>query len=214
MVFANNEPVGGHLWYLMAYVYALVILALLARKGKSKWLKHIAVTGLALYFVFDIWHIYYDVPKYLSLVYCFRNFFFTAIPMIYIGATMVKRRHVNPKTIATSIVIFSICALVEMNCFHVNHIADVYFFTIPLSVSLLSLFVNCKITKPNILTKWGERYSLYIYILHPIIIKLLTNEFGKDTCFVGVMAFVLTLLVSVVYVTIKDKVKYISNLDT
>lgn len=107
--------------------------------------------------------------------------------------------------------LFSICAWVEMNSFHVNHIADVYFFTIPLSFFLFSLFVNCKIRKPNILTKCGEKYSLYIYILHPIIIKLLTNEFGRDTYFVGMMSFMLTLLVSVLYAVFKNKIKSIAN---
>lgn len=207
MVFANNEPLSGHLWYLMAYAYALLIIAILAQKGKIQWLKHMAIVGLALYFLFDIWHIYYNVPKYLTLVYCFRNFFFTAIPMMFIGANMSGA--FRTKTIVGWLIVFSICALVEMNSFHVNHIADVYFFTIPLSFSLFFLFVNCKIRKPNMLTKCGERYSLYIYILHPIIIKLLTNKFGGDTYFVGVAAFVLTLIISALFVASKNKVKSI-----
>lgn len=61
------------------------------------------------------------------------------------------------------------------------------------------------------LTKCGEKYSLYVYILHPIIIKLLTNEFGRDTYFVGVVAFVLTLLFSALFVVSKNKVKSIAN---
>lgn len=210
MVFANNEPLSGHLWYLMAYAYALLIIAILAKKGKIQRLKHMAIVGLALYFLSDIWHIYYNVPKYLTLVYCFRNFFFTAIPMMFIGAKYVRGlSELRTKAIVGWLIVFSICALVEMNSFHVNHIADVYFFTIPLSFSLLFLFVNCKIRKPNMLTKYGERYSLYIYILHPIIIKLLTNEFGGDTYFVGVAAFVLTLIISALFVASKNKVKSI-----
>lgn len=211
MVFANNEPLSGHLWYLMAYAYALLIIAILAQKGKIQWLKYMAIIGLVLYFLFDIWHIYYNIPKYLTLVYCFRNFFFTAIPMMFIGTIGIEVDSARFKTIVTLLIVFSICALIEMNSFHVNHIADVYFFTIPLSFSLFFLFANCKIRKPNMLTKCGERYSLYIYILHPIIIKLLTNEFGGDTYFVGIVAFVLTLLVSVLFVASKNKVKSIAN---
>lgn len=212
MVFANNEPLSGHLWYLMAYAYALVIIAILALKDKLHWLKYLAVTSLVLYFLFDIWHIYYDVPKYLTLVYCFRNFFFTAIPMMFIGGGVTKKKgSLRIWAIILLIIIFCFCALVEMNCFHVNHIADVYFFTIPLSFSLFLLFVNCELKKPNILTLCGEKYSLYIYILHPIVIKLLTNEFGQDTYFVGVVAFVVSLLVSILFVASKDKVKTIAN---
>ena len=209
MVFANNEPLSGHLWYLMAYAYALITIAIFALKSKIQYLKHIAIIGLVLYFLFDIWHIYCNIPKYLTLVYCFRNFFFTAIPMMFIGTIVSDRSSVRIRTITAWLIFFSICAWVEMNCFHVNHIADMYFFTIPLSFSLFFLFVNCKIRKPNILTKCGEKYSLYIYILHPIIIKLLTNEFGRDTYFVGMVAFILTLLVSVLYVVFKNKIKSI-----
>lgn len=211
MVFANNEPLSGHLWYLMAYAYALIIIAILAQKDKNQWLKYMAIIGLALYFLFDIWHIYYNVPKYLTLVYCFRNFFFTAIPMIFIGKVTKKRESLRIWVIILLVIIFGFCALVEMNCFHVNHIADVYFFTIPLSFSLFLLFVNCELKKTNILVLCGEKYSLYIYILHPIIIKLLTNEFGRNTYFVGVVAFVISLLVSVLFVASKDKVKTIVN---
>lgn len=145
MVFANNEPLSGHLWYLMAYAYALTIIAILAQKSKIQWLKYIAIFGLVLYFLFDIWHIYYNIPQYLTLVYCFRNFFFTAIPMMYIGTIMSKWNSARTKTIVTLLIALSICALVEMNIFHVNHIADVYFFTIPLSFLMFFSFVNCKI---------------------------------------------------------------------
>lgn len=211
MVFVNNEPLSGHLWYLMAYAYALIVIAILCLKGKIQYLKYIAIIGFILYFLFDIWHIYCDIPKYLTLVYCFRNFFFTAIPMMFIGVITSKWNFRRICIIVVSFIFFSICALVEMNSFHVNHIADVYFFTIPLSLSLFFLFVNCKIRKSNILTKCGERYSLYIYILHPIIIKLLTNEFGRDTYFVGIVSFILTLLFSVLFVAFKNKIESIVN---
>ncbi|WP_161283382.1 acyltransferase family protein, partial [Blautia wexlerae] len=100
MVFANNEPLSGHLWYLMAYAYALIVIAIFTLKGKMQYLKYIAIIGLVLYFLFDIWHIYCNVPKYLTLVYCFRNFFFTAIPMMFIGSTVVDRNSIRTKTIA------------------------------------------------------------------------------------------------------------------
>lgn len=106
MVFANNEPLSGHLWYLMAYAYALIVIAIFTLKGKMQYLKYIAIIGLVLYFLFDIWHIYCNVPKYLTLVYCFRNFFFTAIPMMFIGSTVVDRNSIRTKTIAVWLIFF------------------------------------------------------------------------------------------------------------
>mgnify|MGYP006957104114 FL=1 len=40
---------------------------------------------------------------------------------------------------------------------------------------------------------------------------MLTNEFGRDTYFVGMMSFMLTLLVSVLYAVFKNKIKSIAN---
>lgn len=205
LVFANNEPVAGHLWYLMAYAYALLIITLLARNGNTQGLKRLAVVSLTLYFVFDIWHIYCNVPKYLTLVYCFRNFFFTAIPMIFIGTLISRCDSLKPRAIIALIVISSMGALVEMNIFYVNHIADVYFFTIPLSCLMVLLFLNCKISKPNMLTRCGEMYGLYVYILHPIVIKLLIDQLGSENYYVGITAFFITLAVSALLVFTKDK---------
>lgn len=96
------------------------------------------------------------------------------------------------------------CSLVEINVFHINHIADVFFFTIPLSVLIFVVFVKYKISNKNILATLGEKYSLYVYILHPVIIKVLTNSVGKNTYYAGIIAFLLTLVTSILFVKIKD----------
>lgn len=160
-VFANNEPVSGHLWYLMAYVYALFLIAFLVSMNKIHWLKYFAITGIVLYFIFDAWHIYKDIPKYLTLIYCFRNFFFTAIPLIYIGAAIrTKGLILNRGVSVMLLVVFCSCALFEINIFPVNHIADVFFMTIPVAITLFMLFANTKIYSPNIIATCGEKYSL------------------------------------------------------
>lgn len=203
-VFANNEPVSGHLWYLTAYAYTLFLIAFLAKYHKIHWFRTIAITGLLFYFLFDAWHIYYDVPKYLTLVYCFRNFYFTAIPMVYIGAAIAEHKYHSIKTTTIFLLLglFGILALLEMNWLKFNHIADVYFATIPLAVTIFLFFTKVKVQSPNILSICGEKYSLYIYIIHPIIIKLLVSHL--DGLYLGVVAFILTLIVSMIYVYIKN----------
>lgn len=210
LVFVNSVPFGLHLWYLTAYIYALIILAILARKNKILWFGYISIVGLLLYFMLDIWHIYYNVPRFLTLIYCTRNFFFTAIPMMSLGAMVSNWKPDSGKTkwIVASLIVFSICAVIEANTFHLNnHIGDYFFFTIPVSFSLLMLFLNCEIRKQNVLAKWGARYSLFIYLLHPIMISILAYQVGRDTYFVGVLAFTISLLVSVVFVACKNNVK-------
>lgn len=217
-VFSNNDPIIGHLWYLSAYAYTLFIIAFLELKKKIMWVKYLAIIGLVLYFTFDFWHIYYNIPKYLTLVYIFRNFFFTAIPMFYIGAIFSPNPlpHYKHKlllnqviscewyVIVVSIFVLGMCSLVEINVFHINHIADVFFFTIPLSVLIFVVFLKYKILNKNILASLGEKYSLYVYILHPVIIKVLTNSVGKNTYYAGIIAFLLTLVTSILFVKIKD----------
>ena len=174
-VFVNNEPLSGHLWYLAAYAYALFLLAFFASKNKVQWFRYVAIIGLIMYFILDAVHIYKDMPKALTLVYCTRNFFFTAIPMMWIGALVQKQK---------------------------PQISKAYLY-----LALFLIFQSTFVQKPNFIAVAGEKYSLYIYIIHPITIKLLTNEFGKDTYFVGIMAFVITLVVSIAYVQTKQTIE-------
>ena len=224
-VFSNNEPLIGHLWYLSAYAYTLFIIAFLVKKNKTLYVKLLAITGLVLYLLFDIWHIYDNIPKYLTLVYIFRNFFFTAIPMFYIGTlfshnppphTHIRVTPLNRLiscewyVLFLMIIFIGICSLIEINVLHLNHIADIYFCTIPLSASLFVFFICHKIYNINVLASLGEKYSLFVYILHPVIIKGLIDFTGKDTYYAGVVAFLLTLVISIIFVKIRDY--YIQNL--
>lgn len=211
-VFANNEPLSGHLWYLTAYAYALFLIAFLASRNKMAWFKYIAFAGLIIYFIFDCWHIYKDMPKYLTLVYCFRNWLFTAIPMMYIGL-IVREKNVTTKQpiLVFLLVLFAALAIIEINTFQLNHIADVYFMTIPVASTLFVLFTGMSIYKPNFLATCGEKYSLYIYIIHPIVIKLLSNVFDSNSYIWGLCSFVVTLVISILFVSIKDKTQTLIN---
>lgn len=207
-VFVNNEPLSGHLWYLAAYAYALFLLAFFASKNKVQWFRYVAIIGLIMYFILDAVHIYKDMPKALTLVYCTRNFFFTAIPMMWIGALVQKQKpQISKAYLYLALFLLGACAIIEMDYISVNHIADVFFFTIPVAITLFLIFQSTFVQKPNFIAVAGEKYSLYIYIIHPITIKLLTNEFGKDTYFVGIMAFVITLVVSIAYVQTKQTIE-------
>lgn len=206
-VFANNEPFSGHLWYLAAYAYALFLIAFLSSKGKLPWIKYIAIAGLVLYFAFDLWHIYKNIPKYLTLVYCFRNFFFTAIPMMYLGSIINKKpTQQNRSLLLLMTLLFSTCALLEINWLSLNHIADVFFLTIPISATIFLLFAVTPVYKSNVFAVCGEKYSLYIYILHPIVINTLVSYFGKETYYLGVLSFFITLCLSFIYVWCKARV--------
>lgn len=48
-----------------------------------------------------------------------------------------------------------------------------------LAISLFWLLMSIKVEKPSVLSKLGERDSLYIYIFHPIFMWIMSTGFKK-----------------------------------
>lgn len=221
LVLFNNEGASGHLWYLSAYSYVLLIVSFLAHIKKLKWLPFIALFAFGTYFVCDGFFMYLGMEKKLTLVYMFRNFFFTGIPFFTLGAVIRKKAIIlvgKQNTINTIIlIVFSILALLEIDYFHFNHIADVYFMTAPIAISLFLMSISSMCGERSVISDWGRQYSLYIYIIHPLFIVVLKYLTGNSpaSIFMWMNPFIVltvTMIFSVTFVYVKDKiVKIISN---
>lgn len=48
-----------------------------------------------------------------------------------------------------------------------------------LAICLFGMLMSIKVEKPSVLSKIGERDTLYIYILHPIFMWLMSTGFKK-----------------------------------
>ena len=214
LILSNNERVIGHLWYLSAYAYTLLFIAILVNyKFPKKNLWAVPLGLLVVYFICDTYIVNTAIEKNVTLVYLFRNWIFTGVPFFIIGGLISMKNVTLSNSITIPlIIIFSTTALCEIHFLHPIHIADVFWATAPLSVISFLLIVSQKIKKPNILSIWGEKYSLYIYIFHPLFCDLLLKDWLKGNKDIYVQAtsplivFALSLLMSIIFVAIKVRV--------
>jgi len=171
-LFFNVNPFGGHLWYISAYFYVL-LLAYIINKHRL-WKEAFYLVPLLL--VVDL-----AFGKYSLLLwgeefpyYWLRNFLFVGFPYYALGA-WIKATDIRVKCeyVLTGGVIFSLTSFIEYGILSYlckNPVRDHYLSTTGLSLCLFLLFVTIKQSKPNLLSSIGEKDSLYIYIFHPLFI--------------------------------------------
>lgn len=184
LIFSNNERVIGHLWYLSAYAYSLfVVAAITSFNIARRHLPKIAIAIFVIYFACDAYVVHTATYKSLTLVYLFRNWIFTGIPFFLIGGlfSMHKIKYCNIRISIPLIIILAALALAEIHILHPIHIADVFWTTIPLSITVFAFVISQNIRHPNFLSKWGAKYSLYIYIFHPLYCDVLLREWIKTS---------------------------------
>lgn len=214
LILSNNERVIGHLWYLSAYAYTLLVIAILVNcKFPKKHLWTVPLVLLVVYFVCDTYIVNTAIKKNITLVYLFRNWIFTGVPFFIIGGLIsMKNITLSNNITIPLIIIFSTTALCEIHILHPIHIADVFWTTAPLSVILFLFIVSQKIKRPNVLSILGEKYSLYIYIFHPLFCDVLLRDWlkGNNDIYVQstspLIVFALSLLMSIIFVVAKDRV--------
>lgn len=176
-IFFNKNPFGFHLWYIGAYLYTLIIVLILGKNNKMKY-------------------VYWSIPIFLLVDLCLgkysivlwhrefpviivRNFLCVGIPYFSIGLLLSrwnkylsKIRNLRILTLG-GVILFSISSIIENRILvnmDMNATRDHYISTTFLAVSLFLLFTSYKLEAPNLLSRMGEKDSLYIYIFHPLFI--------------------------------------------
>lgn len=218
LICCNNERAMGHLWYLSAYAYVLFLLYIVVKfkiKPTVKIIKPVVLVILGIYFLCDFIYIGVTEERNITFVYLFRNWFFTGIPCFFLGSLFsLYKREFHQKTLLKASLALSMCALIEIHIFHPIHIADVFFTTLPLSVCIFLLVKQTHVSNPNLLSCWGQRYSLYIYIFHPlwcdVIFKSCLYNCEHSPCgklfltLSPLIVFLLTLIISITFVKFKN----------
>ena len=168
----NQYPwfVGGHLWYLLAYMYVLVIMVAVDKYRLWRWLFASAPLLLVLYFV----------VQGMGRSDCtYRNFLFEGLPYFAVGA-MVKHwnRHIisrsNRKLFAVATVFFLLSAYAESFItgeFCIKIVRESYYSTPFLALFILLFALSTSTTKPNWASRMGCDYSTYIYIFHTLFVR-------------------------------------------
>lgn len=174
----NESPFAGHLWYLGAILYVLLIVSLTDAFQCRKIVYYLTPVLLAADLLFG---------KYSLLVlgreypYIFvRNFLCVGIPYFCIGNLIKEKRYSerwNQNVLLAGVMIFAVTTLLERYLLirgGWNATRDHYISTTFLAVCLF-VYVIQSGWRNKILAFIGRRYSMGLYLAHPIFITLLSR---------------------------------------
>lgn len=138
------------------------------------------------------------------------------LPYFLIGNLIYKNKEKLIETFTNKkliflIILFAITTLVEKYILirlNANAIRDHYISTTFLSIFIFLYCLKIPMVKnDNLLAIIGRKYSLHIYIVHLIFVKLynICEINGIFDYFIQILIFIASLLVAVIYVKSKNK---------
>ena len=201
-IFLNDCPFAGHLWYLYAYIYVLLIVSLIDKLRLWKYLFMLAPLLLIIELSFGEYSlIIFNRTFPVNYV---RNFLFVGFPYFAIGAFFKNNPtycFMNNKVLWGGVILFSLTSLLEKYILiQIDKvpIREHYFSSTFLAISLFMLLLSFNINKPNVFSRLGEKDSLYIYIIHPIIITIIGvvfNSIGLTALYSWIAPFLVVIVV-------------------
>lgn len=220
----NESPFSFHLWYVGAILYVLLIVKLLNKFDKVKILYYITPFLLLADIVFGKYSKVFFGCEF-SYIYL-RNFIFVGLPNFAIGLFLSEHKesikNFKFTKMLSIIAIFVFCATSVLEKYllvsnKLNAPRDQYFSTTLLAIAVFILFTIAVEFKSgavvNRLAHLGQRYSLLIYIVHPIILTL-CNQITPKIHLASVykytkpfVVFIGTVLVIFIYYLIKNAVQ-------
>jgi len=195
-----------HLWYLTAYLQLLVVFYVALRIKKFPMLFIVIPIGVLLnLFLGRYIFLISDANIYL---YFSRNVLTIAIPSVLIGMLIRSYEHKLPsqKKIITALIIAAISLYAEQLILHFCFPykgGDIIIFTLPVAILTFITFLRLNIIGKTMLKigQLGKRYTLDIYLWHPLIASVFVHIqshveicSGLNTLFV----FVATLMFSII----------------
>ena len=208
----NESPLAGHLWYLGAILYVLIIVFLMDKFNCRKTLYYLTPVLLIADLVFGKYSllIFHRQFPYILV----RNFLCVGIPYFCIGNIIREKQFAkkwNKKVLQILIPVFAITSLAErfvlVNA-GLNATRDHYISTTFLA-SCLFVYAFKVIGSNKYLAVIGRKYSTWIYIIHPIFITAFSIVVGKlgiksiYRCVAPIVVYCATL----VFLIILQKVK-------
>lgn len=184
----NESPFNGHLWYLGAILYVLIIVQIADKLNLRKilyWLTPILLIGDLILGKYSI--VIWDKEFAYILV---RNYLFVGVPYFIIGIWVKDGlgKRLSKKTLGGMILLFSCSSLLEriiLININANATRDHYISTTFFAVTCFLFALKCdeeinskqidsnrirKHKTNHLFTTIGRKYSTWIYILHPIFI--------------------------------------------
>lgn len=178
----NESPFYLHLWYIGALLYVLIVFKLLKIDNNYKIIK-ILYFIVPILLLFDLILGKYSmlfIKKEIDYIYI-RNFIFVGIPYFSIGYFLsnIKIKNNNKVFCFLCILIFIMTTILERKLlvdYGLNTTRDHYISTTFLAISTFIFFYNLN-WNSVFLSKIGRVHSTNIYIIHPIIIFMLSKFF-------------------------------------
>lgn len=206
-VLLNESPFSGHLWYLGAILYTLIIVYLLDKIGCKKimyWITPVLLIGDLIIGKYSILIFGREFP-YIVV----RNCLFVGIPYFSIGMMMKEN---SIRIGKWGILLFTLTTVLERYLLvsnGLNATRDQYISTTFLAIAVFSFALEYKGKVNETVAKIGRDYSTWIYIIHPIFITCfgyVVSKLGLHILW-GYVGPVVVFLVSLIFVAFASEIK-------
>ncbi|MDL2305372.1 acyltransferase, partial [Bacteroides sp. OttesenSCG-928-D19] len=163
----NVNPFGFHLWYLQAFIYALIIILFFCKLNILRCIFLCIPLLLSVDLIFGKYSLLF-LGREFPYIYL-RNFLFVGLPYVSLGLLIKKYEKKILKVFSVWIGLVIVGALISvseyclLDFFSLNATRDHYVGSTILSISLFLAFLNYKKTEPTVCSQLGKRLSLDIY---------------------------------------------------
>ncbi len=194
-----------HLWYISSLIIGYLGISILY-KGNKRWLIGvISIVLLALAIFADGYDKFFGIDLPYSP---FR--FLLSIPLMYIGICVSGIKSLKKEIILSLLLLGVVMQFFEVNILKTNFGLPIYdrqfvFGVLIVALSVLLFAVNFSI-KDNILSRSGMKYSLFVYLYHPLIFllsKVIFNRMNSIDVITGlyipVWGFFITLVIAFLF---------------
>lgn len=177
----NESPFSGHLWYLGAILYTMLVVWIVDKHGHKKLLYLLTpflLIGDLMLGKYSLILFHREFPYIIV-----RNWLFVGIPYFTVGMYLREKsekkqvKYSNRKKILlAAIPLFVITTLLErffLVSIKLNTTRDHYLSTTFLAIAVFLFFLFYVSDKENVLSTIGRRDSTWIYIVHPVFITIL-----------------------------------------
>jgi surface polysaccharide O-acyltransferase-like enzyme len=197
---------GGVLWYLHGVAQALVVLYLLVRYNRMKWLPWLSAIGLAICIVVGCYKSAILPVEYMKEYYIHRNFFTTCLPMMFIGMTIRLNEHKINKSFK-QLGWLSFAFLVALYCEYEIvarvlrlHSCEIYICNLPLAVCLFCAALKAPaMPRLQALVTNGRKHSQNIFLFHGLVQRIVVCPPLRSAIHIYTVSpiiYLLTLLLS------------------
>lgn len=169
----NDVSVSIHLWYLSAYLYVLGFAYLIDKFDLWEYAFYAVIPLLLIgsyirYYISDI------CPEQIQY---FRNAYFTGLPYFLIGATIKAKDSFFRRICVLKPFTLVLMLLLFVARYFIGTVGIVNLVIREMDLMLLTLCVLVFTTsivqeKDNIISRLGRSYSLYVYVLHILLMSI------------------------------------------